>query len=331
MKSVDGMRLFKREDNGIWYVQIDRTHKRSLQTRDEREAKMRFIALQREAVKGKLVVLDRTPTMSLQEFVTAYLDWCDSNRAGETFKHVKKSLDKFTKVIGQGKQISVIKKQDMDAYVTYCRAINNKPGTVNSDMKRIKAAFSWAVEREYLKVNPIAGYKQLREQKIFPRFLNEQQIQKIYAAIGDNKTYRLMFALYLHTGGRRSEIQRLQWVDIQEDGVIFRKTKSYQSRKVPVSEGLEKIITEYGRGIGKIFEMKPDTITHRMKIYFKKAGVGEFRLHDLRHTFASLLVQKGISLQTVQELLGHSSYNTTLIYAHMSQSHLQDAIAKIDY
>ncbi|KJU86046.1 hypothetical protein MBAV_001760, partial [Candidatus Magnetobacterium bavaricum] len=64
MKSVDGMRLFKREDNGIWYVQLTRTQKRSLQTRDEREAKMRFIALKREAVKGKLVVLDRTPSMS---------------------------------------------------------------------------------------------------------------------------------------------------------------------------------------------------------------------------------------------------------------------------
>ncbi|KJU87665.1 Integrase, catalytic core, phage domain protein [Candidatus Magnetobacterium bavaricum] len=57
--------------------------------------------------------------------------------------------------------------------------------------------------------------------------------------------------------------------------------------------------------------------------------VVEFRVHDLRHTFASLLVQKGASLQTVQELLGHTSYNTTLIYAHLSQRHLQDAIAKI--
>ncbi|KJU86259.1 hypothetical protein MBAV_001547 [Candidatus Magnetobacterium bavaricum] len=67
MIRVDGMRIFNRKDNGIWYVQLTRTQKRSLQTCDEREAKMRFITLPREAVKGKLVVLDRTPTMSLQE------------------------------------------------------------------------------------------------------------------------------------------------------------------------------------------------------------------------------------------------------------------------
>ncbi|MBV6342132.1 tyrosine-type recombinase/integrase [Candidatus Magnetobacterium casense] len=331
MKSVDGMRLFKRDDNGIWYVQIDRTHKRSLQTRDEREAKMRFIALQREAVKGKLVVLDRTPTMSLQELSAAYLEWCGANRAVGTWKRAKQALQKLMGVIGQNKQLADIRKKDMDAYVVYCTAIKNKSITINGDMNRIKSAFSWAFEREYLKVNPFIGCKRLRVQNIPPKFLSEQQIQSVYAAIGDNRMYRLIFSFYIHTGGRRAEVQGLQWADIQEDGIVFRKTKTYKSRKVPISEGLKKTIKEHGRGVGRVFQVKSDTITHTMKNYFKKAGVGDFRVHDLRHTFASLLVQKGISLQTVQELLGHSSYNTTLIYAHLSQRHLQDAIAKIEY
>ncbi|MBF0592624.1 MAG: site-specific integrase [Nitrospirae bacterium] len=141
----------------------------------------------------------------------------------------------------------------------------------------------------------------------------------------------LMFALYIHTGARRSEIQSLQWSDIQGDGVVFGKTKTYKSRKVPISEGLRNIILEHGRGVGKIFNLTPDRISHAMKTYLKKAGMGSFRLHDLRHTFASLLVQTGVGLRTVQELLGHTSYSTTLIYAHLSQQHLQNAIAKIQY
>ncbi|KJU84191.1 phage integrase family protein [Candidatus Magnetobacterium bavaricum] len=80
MIRVGDMRLSKRKDNDIWYIQLTRTQKRSLQRHDEREAKMRVIALQREAVKGKL----RTPTMSLQEFIATSLDWCSSNRADST-------------------------------------------------------------------------------------------------------------------------------------------------------------------------------------------------------------------------------------------------------
>ncbi len=330
MKSVNGMRLFKRT-NGIWYVEVKRNVVRSLQTRDEREARQRFIALQREAVKGKLVILDRTSTVSLQEFVKVYLDWCGSNRAGSTCDRAGQALRKLTGVIGKNKQMTDIRKKDMDSYVAYCTSIKNKATTINIDIRQIKAAFSWAVEREMLKVNPFVGYRQLKFQKDLPRFLNESQIQDMYTAIGDNKTYRLMFAIYIHTGARRAEVQGLQWADIQEDGIVFRKTKTYLNRKVPMSDGLRQVLSEKHRGVGRIFTVTPGRITRAMKTYFKKAGIGHFKLHDLRHTFASLLIQKGADIRTVQELLGHTSYNTTLMYAHLSQQHLQNAIAKIEY
>ncbi|KJU82856.1 phage integrase family protein [Candidatus Magnetobacterium bavaricum] len=161
--------------------------------------------------------------------------------------------------------------------------------------------------------------------------MSENQIQDVYTAIGDNKTYRLIFALYIHTGARRNEIQNIKWSDIKPDGIIFEKTKTYRSRKIPTSKGLKAILSEYDRGIGQIFNITPSHISHVMKDYFKKAGIGHFKLHDLRHTFASLLVQAGIDLRTIQVLLGHTSYSTTLIYAHLSQNQLQDAIDHISY
>jgi len=62
----------------------------------------------------------------------------------------------------------------------------------------------------------------------------------------------------------------------------------------------------------------------------RKAGVEGFRFHDLRHTFASQLVMNGVGLKAVQELLGHSDLKMTMRYAHLSQAHLQEAVAVLN-
>ena len=63
---------------------------------------------------------------------------------------------------------------------------------------------------------------------------------------------------------------------------------------------------------------------------YKRAGINDFRFHDLRHTFASHLVMQGVPLRTVQELLGHKTGQMTLRYTHLSTPHLQEAVSILE-
>ena len=76
--------------------------------------------------------------------------------------------------------------------------------------------------------------------------------------------------------------------------------------------------------------MSPDNFINRsFKTALKKAGIENFRWHDLRHTFASRLVMKGVPLTTVKELMGHKTIQMTLRYAHLSPSHLLEAVQQL--
>ena len=109
-----------------------------------------------------------------------------------------------------------------------------------------------------------------------------------------------------------------------EDGYVF--PSPLPRRGSPSRNG--------GRSRGRTAKAKRDEplvdIKNSWKAAVKKAGIKDFRFHDLRHTFASHLVMQGVDLNTVRELLGHKSLQMTLRYAHLSPGHNRDAIQRID-
>lgn len=323
------MRLFKRT-NGIWYVEVRRGVWRSLKTKDEREARSRYKALEREALLGKLVILDKTPSITVEEFCRQYIIWLEKNRAWGTYDRANLSLAKLMDAVGSQRQLSTIKDKDLENFIEYCKARKNKPSTINIEIRQIKAAFSRATQWKLIKENPFQGFQQIKYYKDPPKFLNTEDIQKVFGIIGSNKKYRLIFALYVYTGARRQEIHRLTWADIGKDSIVFRG-KGYKTKTIPITESLRLILQDYPRGVGRLFDVSLKQMSKQIKYYLRKAGVGHIRPHDLRHTFASQLAMAGVDLRTIQELLGHTSFNTTLIYAHLTQSHLREAIKKLPY
>jgi len=322
------MRLFQRE-NGIWYVEFKRGQKKSLRTRNKAEALRLFNKLKREYLAGRLVILKEGRKVLLSEFIQEYLDWARENLADETFRKRKHVLQRLKSVIGDV-YLKNLSRKHLDEYTSYLLSIGVSRNTVNTHIRHIKASLSKAVEWELVKENPFKGYKLLKVQQKPPAYLLPNQVEKVLQTI-DDEFWKFVFMLFVFTGMRLSEVANLQWrdIDLKREVIVVRKSKNYQSRVIPIHPKLRNEITKRLPSVGKVVPYYKDYIYHKLKKYLKQAGFEKIRVHDLRHTFASLMVMSGVDLKTVQELLGHQDYRVTEIYAHLSPLHLQEAIKKL--
>lgn len=132
---------------------------------------------------------------------------------------------------------------------------------------------------------------------------------------------------------RRGEIFNLKWSNIDFDyGFIeLLETKSGKSRKIPLSKTMLELLNNTPR-ISEFVFVNKDTsypytdIKHGFSTVLEKADIQNFRFHDLRHTVATRLVEKGIDLVVVKEILGHSKIDTTMRYAHAVPKRKLEAI-----
>jgi integrase len=145
----------------------------------------------------------------------------------------------------------------------------------------------------------------------------------------------------LHTGFRASELCSLTWndIDFRRRTVTVRAgyVKNGESRTMPMNEVLTttlKAVKLNSADGERVFCGRQGTPYRSFRTAFERAvrlaGVADFTFHDLRYTFASRLVMAGVDLPTVKELLGHKDISMTMRYAHLSNSHKQAAVKKLE-
>jgi integrase len=166
--------------------------------------------------------------------------------------------------------------------------------------------------------------RQTRHQPLLPRLIH----------FGDHLTPAVL--LSMNTGLRRGEVIKLRWTCIDFDRRLLTvegpDAKSRQTRYVPLNDEAVSVLRrwrEQAGNRGRVFEA---TISFRAtwQKSLKRAGISRFRWHDLRHHFASRLVQRGVPLNTVRDLLGHSSVQMSLRYAHLAPDQRREAVAKLN-
>ena len=147
----------------------------------------------------------------------------------------------------------------------------------------------------------------------------------------DNPTLRYIIPMLILTGARKREVLDAQWQDFDLERRLWRipMTKAGKARHVPLSDGALTILSTMPKDVNCPWAFaNPKTLKPYVSIFCawstarKQAGLSDVRIHDLRHSFASLLVNSGRTLYEVQHLLGHTQVKTTQRYAHLSQDTL---------
>jgi integrase len=189
-----------------------------------------------------------------------------------------------------------------------------KRPTLNKDIRNVKTFINWCNQNRYLNGN--FKIKELKEEERPVRSLNDTQIKNLLKVAEPHAATKMRILLALETGLRRGDIDSLKISDIDfEKNFIAterRKTrKSMSSRPIPseVMAELSKYVCSLDVGQAKLFNATFDR-RKRLKIC-KEAGLTEFKFHDLRKTFGSLLAQNGVSTAVTQRLLEHSSPTPT--------------------
>jgi integrase len=226
--------------------------------------------------------------------------------------------------------------------------VDGGKGTASRTVGLLGAIFTYAIACEIVEINPCRGIKRFPDRKCM-RFLSQQEIVRLGIALkkasedGENEKAVAIIKLLAFTGARKGEIEQLKWFEVDLDKHFLRFADSKTGQKIiPINEAAVAILAAQTPRVGSPFVFPADRsdgffeglpkIWRRVR---KSAGLEDVRIHDLRHSFASVAVAGGASLPIIGALLGHKDTATTQRYAHLSADPLRavsqavaDAIAQ---
>ncbi len=330
--------LFKRSRENVWYIEYltDEGKRKQVSTR----CTVKSDALVHLS-NFKEMMIERQKGIHLSEFENKFLEFAKNNFAHYTRNIYKLVVREMIRIVGD-LRINKYSMRHIDHYKSV-RQETLLPRSVNRELQALRSLMYLAVRWEYLKQNPFCNVKMCRVPESKPKFLTSTQAGHFISVISEEWLRDLVF-FAINTGLRRAEITHLTWdkVDFENRILIIQsdanfKTKAGKSRIVPMNDGVFNLLSGYNetRKYDLVFnfegkKIREDRLTKGFKRFLKFAELdASLTFHHLRHTFASLLVQDGVSIYEVQKLLGHSTITVTEIYAHLQPNRLHEAVGRI--
>jgi len=279
---------------------------------------------------------------TLQVFVDEqYIPWISSrNRSWKD--DVNRLRQRILPVFGDRPMNTITRKQVVDFHLSLKKEAGLAGATCDHHVKLIRRIYNLAIEWDIVQSNPAAKAQLFNEPNQVENILNDADLKRLLGVLATHERRTVcQVALYLlSTGARLSEGLNAEWEDLDIDTGTWKISaaisKSKRVRSVPLNDSalavLNAIQPDPALRRGYLF-VNPRT-NDRLKTVHKawysirdEADLPHLRIHDLRHMYASFLVNSGRSLYEVQAVLGHSSPQITQRYAHLSTETLRDAAA----
>ena len=344
------MFLSKRK-NGFYYLfyEDETTGKRkmvSCKTKKKPEA-LKFLTNFKVSKKGSKRINSVHYLKDLKEEIMHY---ANDNFTSGTVKIYRVVFTHLLRILND-KPIRLITNKEIENYKSI-RLKEVTPSTVNIDLSTIKAIFNIAIKWNWLEENPVNKVNLISiPQKEILSF-SDSEIKLILNNIED-LTFKNFVLVGLYTGCRLDEICNIQIKDINLKDQILNirnkpnfKTKTGKIRNIPISDELYSILQSMlgnDNNIINLFDPErylfqnkenvkfhKDYISKSFKKILRKLNLPEkYHFHCLRHTFITQLIKKGVNINYVKEIAGHSDIQTTMNYIHIVTNDLREAVNKI--
>jgi integrase len=334
-----------RSDSGTFYLRYKNeekktAHKKLGLTTEMTLAEARTIAKQ---LKAKLlqgynpkVVQEKSTVMTFAAFFTAhYLPHVKQHN--RSWKNDEQMFNTRLRALFGDIPLDKFKKADAQRFHAKLMEECLKPATCDHYLKLLRRVLNVAVDWEVITANPLARVQLFNADNRLERYLGEEELDRLLEVLynDENRMVCSILLFLLTTGARLGEALNAKWCDIDTNRqwrIPQAQSKSKKQRYIPLNDVAMHVLDAVGTktnyeyifinlGTGERYRCIKKTWT-RLR---KEAGLSNIRIHDLRHQYASMLVNEGRSLYEVQQLLGHSDPKVTERYAHLAPSTLQQA------
>lgn len=326
------MFLFKRK-NGYYYLYFDEGGKQkkvSTKTKSKSEA-LKFVS----QLKNQSKLQDQNLiSKRLKELKQQYISYSKTYHKSNTTKAIELTFRFFDEYIGNPfvKDITTAK---LNEYFQY-RISNHSIYQARKDLINLRRFFQKLEEDGNILINPCRKIKGIRIPEKSPVFFSKVEFNRLMEIVKEEDLIDL-YIFAVNTGLRLNEIRYLKRDNIESNNVFLHNhsklTKNSKVRSVPLNQTAYKIVLKRisqnknylftYRG----FQLGERTATQKLKQYTTELGLNsKLNFHSFRHTFASWLVQSGVSIYNISKLLGHSDVKVTEKYSHLRTEDLTDSV-----
>ena len=238
-----------------------------------------------------------------------------------------------------GRKPDSINVHDVDGFIEFQQSLGRAPATIRRRLIALRMFFDYlAYICEQQIANPVVAQRHYVDKgQRLPRDIRQEDLEKLFVAIGDHQRDSAIFTLMLHTGLRVGEVVNLRLADVflHEDRKPHLRVngKGQRERVVYLSVAVAQLLNEYllgrspqsGKRVFLNRRGKPITITGiqlQLAKYCHQANTW-VTCHQLRHTFACRMIAAGVPVTSVQKMLGHASLRTTQLYVQIADTQVE--------